>query len=85
MEVRTGDKGLRRGNRRSRSAQGGSARREHSRAVATIEEFHPGRTVHVVFPIDPEEFFVEDSQDGRTGHDRSGTLVQDTVREAWAF
>jgi hypothetical protein len=55
------------------------------RAVATIEEFHPGRTVHVVFPIDPQEFFVEDSQDARTGHDRSGTLVQDTVREAWAF
>ena len=55
------------------------------RAVATIEEFHPGRTVHVVFPLDPEEFFVEDSQDARTGHDRSGTLVQDTLREAWAF
>ncbi len=49
-------------------------------AVATIEELHPGRTVQVVFPIDPEEFFVEDSQDARAGHDRSGTLVQDTVR-----
>jgi hypothetical protein len=54
-------------------------------AVATIEELHPGRTVQVVFPIDPEEFFVEDLQDARAGHDRSGTLVQDTVREAWAF
>ena len=54
-------------------------------AVATIEELHPDRTVQVVFPIDPEEFFIEDSQDARAGHDRSGTLVQHTVREAWAF
>ena len=36
-------------------------------AVATIEELHPDRTMQVVFPIDPEEFFVEDSQDARAG------------------
>lgn len=54
-------------------------------AVATIEELHPDSTVQVVFPIDPEEFFIEDSQDTRAVHDRSGTLVQHTVREAWAF
>ncbi len=29
-----------------------------SQAVGTIEELHPGRTVQVVFPIDPEEFFA---------------------------
>ena len=51
-----------------------------SQAVGSIEERHPGRTVQVVFPIDPQEFFVEDSQDVRAGHDRSGTLVQETVR-----
>jgi hypothetical protein len=32
-----------------------------SQAVDTIEELHPGRTVQVMFPIDPEEFFVEDT------------------------
>ena len=53
-----------------------------SQAVRTIEDVHPGRTVQVVFPIDPEEFFLEDSQDAGTVHDRSRTLVHDTVREA---
>jgi hypothetical protein len=51
-------------------------------AVRTIEEAHPGRMVQVVFPIEPEEFFVEDSQDAEAGHERSRTLVHDTVREA---
>jgi hypothetical protein len=32
-----------------------------SQAVSSIEELHPGRTVQVVFPIDPQEFFVRDS------------------------
>ena len=49
-------------------------------AVATIEELHPGRTVQVVFPIDPEEFFIEASQDAQAGDDRSRTLAKDTVR-----
>ncbi len=40
-----------------------------SQAVGTIEELHPGRTVQVVFPIDPEEFFVEGPQD--PGQDRT--------------
>ena len=53
-----------------------------SQAVSTIEQVHPGRTVQVVFPIDPEEFFLEDSQDAGAVHDRSRTLVHDTVREA---
>ena len=53
-----------------------------SQAVRTIEDVHPGRTVQVVFPIDPEEFFLEDSQDAGAVHDRSRTLVHDTVREA---
>jgi hypothetical protein len=53
-----------------------------SQAVRTIEEVYPGRTVQVVFPIDPEEFFVEDSQQAGAGQERSKTLVHDTVREA---
>jgi hypothetical protein len=53
-----------------------------SQAVRTIEDVHPGRTVQVVFPIDPEEFFLEDSHDAGAVHDWSRTLVHDTVREA---
>jgi hypothetical protein len=30
-----------------------------SRAVRIMKGYHPGRDVQVVFPIDPEEFFVE--------------------------
>jgi hypothetical protein len=51
-----------------------------SQAVRTIEQVHPGRTVQVVFPIDPEEFFIADSQDAQAGHDRSRTLAQESVR-----
>ena len=51
-----------------------------SQAVRTIEQVHPGRTVQVVFPIDPEEFFIEASQDAQAGDDRSRTLAKDTVR-----
>jgi hypothetical protein len=46
-----------------------------SQAVGSIEERHPGRAVQVVFPIDPEEFFVEDSQGAKVSHSRSGALV----------
>jgi len=53
-----------------------------SQAVRTIEEVHPGRTVQVVFPIDPEEFFKADSRDAGAENDRSRMLVHDTVREA---
>ena len=53
-----------------------------SQAVRSIKDVHPGRKVQVVFPIDPEEFFIEDSQDARAGRDRSRTLVHDTVRGA---
>ena len=48
-----------------------------SKAVRTIEEVYPGRTVQVVFPIDPEEFFVEDSQ--QAGQDRSGAKRSFTI------
>jgi len=48
-------------------------------AVGAIEELHPGRRVQVVFPIDPEEFFVEDPQEAEARQDRSGTLVHDTA------
>jgi hypothetical protein len=53
-----------------------------SQAVRTIEDVHPGRTVQVVFPIDPEEFFLEDSQDAGAVHDRSRTLVHDSVGDS---
>jgi hypothetical protein len=46
-----------------------------SQAVGTIEELHPGRKVQVVFPIDPEESFVEDPQEAEVRQDRSRTLV----------
>ena len=49
-----------------------------SQAVSSIEERHPGREVQVVFPIDPEEFFVEGLQE----QDGSRTLVHDPVRRA---
>ena len=53
-----------------------------SQAVGSIEESHPGRTVQVVFPIDPEEFFVEDLQEVKARKDRSRTLVHDPVTGA---
>jgi hypothetical protein len=53
-----------------------------SQAVGSIEERHPGRTVQVVFPIDPEEFFVEDLQEVKARQDRSRTLVHDPVMGA---
>ena len=51
-----------------------------SQAVRTIAQVHPGRTVQVVFPIDPEEFFIEASQDAQAGHDRSRALAKETLR-----
>jgi len=46
-----------------------------SHAVGSIEERHPGREVQVVFPIDPEEFFVGGPQEhGRTGAERTFTI-----------
>ena len=53
-----------------------------SQAVGSIEERHPGRTVQVVFPIDPEEFFVEDLQEVEARRDRSRMLVHDPVTGA---
>ena len=51
-------------------------------AVATIEELHPGRTVEVVFPIDPEMFFVDDTWKAGAQQDLSRTLVHERVRRA---
>jgi hypothetical protein len=51
-----------------------------SQAVGSIEERHPGRVVQVVFPIDPEEFFVGGPQEETgAGQDGSRTLVHDPV------
>ena len=53
-----------------------------SQAVRTIEEVYPGRTVQVVFPIDPEEFFVEDLHEVKARQHRSRTLVHAPVAGA---
>jgi hypothetical protein len=45
-----------------------------SQAVRTIEEVYPGRTVQVVFPIDPEEFFIGGSEKHGAGPDESRQL-----------
>jgi len=42
-----------------------------TRAVSTIEGRYPGRSVRVVFPVDPEQFFVEDSKENRADCDES--------------
>jgi hypothetical protein len=52
-----------------------------SQAVGSVEERHPGRAVRVVFPIDPEEFFVEGPQETGAGQDGSRTLVDNLVRD----
>ena len=51
-----------------------------SQAINTVEELHPGRAVQVVFPIDPQEFFVEGPQEAGIKQDRSRTLVHASVR-----
>ena len=43
-------------------------------AVSAVERRHPGRAVQVVFPIGPEDFFVEGPRE--TG---AGRLVRDPV------
>jgi hypothetical protein len=51
-------------------------------AVATIEELHPGSAVEVVFPIDPEKYFVDEPRETGTQQDLSRTLVHDPVGRA---
>ncbi len=52
-----------------------------TQAVSLIEGRHPGRDVRVVFPIDPEEFFVGDQEArGRGEGDRSETLYEPVMR-----
>ena len=51
-----------------------------TRAVSTIERRHPGRAVRVVFPIDPEEFFVAHRpQETGAGRAEGRLSVQDPV------
>jgi hypothetical protein len=45
-----------------------------SQAVGIIEELHPGRTVQVIFPIDPQEFFVERQQEVGTKREQNARL-----------
>jgi hypothetical protein len=42
-----------------------------SQSVGSIEERHPGRKVQVVFPIDPEEFFVGGAQETGAGREQN--------------
>jgi hypothetical protein len=51
-----------------------------SEAVGIVEELYPGRAVQVVFPIDPEEFFVEGSQQAGMNQVQSRTLVHASTR-----
>ena len=48
-------------------------------AVGLIEGSHPGGDVRVVFPIDPEEFFVGDGR--RTEAGQSGSLRSRPLHE----
>ena len=43
-------------------------------AVSIVEGRHPGRDVRVVFPIDPEEFFIGGSEKTRAGPGESRQL-----------
>ena len=51
-----------------------------SKAVGIVEEHYPGHSVQVVFPIDPQEFFVEGSQQAGMKQDQSRTLVHASRR-----
>ena len=44
------------------------------RAMSIVNAGHPGRDVRVVFPIDPEEFFIGGSEKHGAGPDESGQL-----------
>ena len=46
-------------------------------AISAIERRHPGCKVRVVFPIDPEEFFVECPREAGAGRDESRRPVHD--------
>ena len=43
-------------------------------AVSIVEGRHPGRDVRVVFPIDPEEFFIRGSDKTGAGSGESRQL-----------
>ncbi len=43
-------------------------------AVSIVEGRHPGRDVRVVFPIDPEDFFLGGSEKTKAGSDESRQL-----------
>lgn len=48
-----------------------------TRAISTIERRHPDRKVRVVFPIDPEEFFVEGPQETGAGQEENRRSLHD--------
>ena len=50
-----------------------------TRAISVIQARYPGRDVRVVFPIDPEDFFVGDPAEARMGRDESSRPLQDCV------
>ena len=49
-----------------------------TQAVSLTEGGHPGRDVRVVFPIDPEEFFVGDRESAEAARKRSVTATSRT-------
>jgi hypothetical protein len=51
-------------------------------AVNITRGRYPGRDVRVMFPIDPEDFFIEGPQETGAGQDGSRTLVHDSARGA---
>lgn len=50
-----------------------------TRAISILQGRHPGREVRVVFPIDPEDFFVGDPAETRLDQDESGRPLQDPL------
>ena len=48
-----------------------------TRAISAVERRHPGCKVRVVFPIAPEEFFVEGPREAGAEWDESRRPVQD--------
>ena len=48
-------------------------------AIGIIQGRHPGRDVRVVFPIDPEGFFVGDPAKAGVGQDECSRPLRDPV------
>ena len=50
-----------------------------TRAISIIEERHPGRDVRVVFPIEPEDFFVGDPNETGVGQDETSRPLHEAA------